>query len=168
MEKFNSSKQLTRAADYAVRVMVHLATLPPRERAPLSALAEATEAPESFLSKVLQTLAHAELISSRRGKSGGFAILSSGREASMQQVIEAIDGPICLNTCLVSGKSCGRRTWCPAHPVWRQAQQAMLQVLSQSSIAELASQARVSQPTACGGLSLLSNEIPNEIRSDPS
>ncbi len=137
--------QLTRAADYGVRVMVHLATLPADERALLPALAEATDAPESFLSKVLQALAHARLISSRRGKSGGFSILPRGREASMYEVIEAIDGAICLNVCLVSGRSCARKCWCPAHPVWERAQRAMLDVLSSTMIAELASKASVNE-----------------------
>src|SRR3569833_4303142 len=84
-EKCNSSMQLTRAADYAVRVMVYLATLPDDKRALLPDLARVTEAPESFLSKVLQSLAHAELISSRRGKLGGFAILPRGRQATMRE-----------------------------------------------------------------------------------
>jgi len=133
--------QLTRAADYGVRVMVHLATLAAHERALLPALAEATEAPVSFLSKVLQALSRAKLIVSRRGQSGGFEILPRGREASMLEVIEAIDGPIYLNVCLISERPCGRESWCPAHPVWMQAQQAMLDVLAKARIAELAGQA---------------------------
>ena len=60
----------------------------------------------------------------------------------MYDVIEAIDGPICLNTCLVSGKSCERSTWCPAHPVWARAQRAMLDILQQASIEELAGLAK--------------------------
>ena len=67
MKKTNSSMQLTRAADYAMRVMIHLATLPADERALLPALAAATAAPESFLSKVLQALSRARLITSQRG-----------------------------------------------------------------------------------------------------
>ena len=89
MKKSNSSMQLTRAADYGVRVMVHLATLPEHERALLPALAAATEAPESFLSKVLQALSRAKLIASRRGQAGGFEILPRGRQASVLEVIEA-------------------------------------------------------------------------------
>jgi len=130
--------QLTRAADYGVRVMVYLATLPEEERALLPALAEATETPESFLSKVLQALGKASLISSRRGKTGGFTILPRGREASMYDVIEAIDGPIGLNVCVAVGKECDRSDECPAHPVWAQAQRAMLDVLKRASIAEMA------------------------------
>lgn len=148
MKKCNSSMQLTRAADYGVRVMVHLATLNTNERALLPALAVVTGAPVSFLSKVLQALSRAELISSWRGKSGGFAILPRGRQASMLEVIEAIEGPVCLNVCLASEKSCARKVYCPAHPVWVQAQHAMVQILAQTVIAELASQSPA-RP-ACG------------------
>jgi len=132
--------QLTRAADYGVRVMVYLATIAQTERALLPELAEATDAPESFLSKVLQALTRADLISSRRGRFGGFAIRPKGRAASMFQVIEAVDGPICLNVCLSAERGCRRSSWCPAHPVWARAQQAMLNVLKQVSVAELAAQ----------------------------
>jgi Rrf2 family protein len=141
MKRTNSSMQLTRAADYAVRVMIHLAAESAAQRVSLPDLAAATDAPESFLSKVLQSLSRAGLISSRRGQAGGFQISPSGREASMRTVIEAIDGTICLNVCLVSGRSCHRKAHCPAHPVWAQAQRAMLDVLSAATIAELALQA---------------------------
>jgi Rrf2 family protein len=139
--------QLTRAADYGVRVMIHLAGSPAVGRVSLPELAAAADAPESFLSKVLQALSHAGLISSRRGQSGGFQISERGRAASMLEVIEAIDGPICLNICLVSGRSCNRKAHCPAHPVWAQAQMAMLEVLSGAMIAEMAAE---SHPAKAG------------------
>jgi Rrf2 family protein len=132
--------QLTRAADYAVRVMIQLAVPAADGRVSLPALAKATGAPESFLSKVLQALARAGLISSQRGQAGGFRISSRGRVASMLEVIEAIDGAICLNICMVPGRSCARKTYCPAHPVWVEAQRAMVAVLSGTSVAEMAAQ----------------------------
>jgi Rrf2 family protein len=144
MKRANSSMQLTRAADYAVRVMIHLATHT-EGRVLLPELAAVTDAPESFLSKVLQALSRGGLISSRRGQSGGFQISQGGREASMLQVIEAIDGPICLNVCLISGKSCQRKAHCPAHPVWAQAQMAMVEVLSRAMVAELGFEAQAAK-----------------------
>jgi Rrf2 family protein len=136
--------QLTRAADYAVRVMIHLATIPVGERSLLPELARATGAPASFLSKVLQELCRAGLIASRRGQSGGFEALPTGRQASMRQVIEAIDGPIYLNLCLMSGASCRRKSSCPAHPAWVKAQEAMLAILDTTMIPDLAAQAAAS------------------------
>jgi Rrf2 family protein len=133
--------QLTRAADYAVRVMIHLATLPAHERALLPALAQATGTPESFLSKILQALCHAGFIASRRGHTGGFEIMRPGRNASIRAVVEAIDGPIGLNVCVLSGAVCNRKIHCPAHPVWAKAQETMLEALNSATIAGLAAQA---------------------------
>ncbi|MGD0910333.1 MAG: Rrf2 family transcriptional regulator [Terracidiphilus sp.] len=141
MRKTNSSMQLTRAADYGVRVMICLAA-GADARISLIELAHATNAPLSFLSKVLQALSRADLISSRRGQSGGFRMSNRGRAASMLDVIEAVDGKISLNRCLIAGKSCSRKHSCPAHPVWEDAQRAMLQVLGSAKIASLAADIR--------------------------
>jgi Rrf2 family protein len=141
MGQSGSTMQLTRAADYAVRVMIHLATLPAQERALLPTLATATGAPKSFLSKVLQALCRAEFIASRRGQAGGFEMLPAGREASIRTVIESIEGPIGLNICLTTGVSCNRKSHCPAHPIWEKAQQAMMEVLNSATVAELAAEA---------------------------
>jgi len=138
MKNSNSPMQLTRAADYAVRVMIHLATPAVEGRISLPELARATGAPVSFLSKVMQALSRAGMISSRRGQAGGFRISLRGRGASMSEVIEAIDGPISLNVCLKSARSCRRKASCPAHPVWRQAQRAMLEVLANVTVWQLA------------------------------
>ncbi|MGD0098190.1 MAG: Rrf2 family transcriptional regulator [Terracidiphilus sp.] len=148
MGQTGSTMQLTRAADYAVRVMIHLATLPAQERALLPALAAATGAPKSFLSKVLQALCRAGFIVSRRGQAGGFEILESGRNASIRTVIEAIEGPICLNLCLATGVSCNRRFYCPAHPIWTKAQEAVLDVLGAATVTELAVAPQVRSKTA--------------------
>jgi Rrf2 family protein len=138
MNDANSSMQLTRAADYAVRVMIHLVGRAGAGRVSLPAVAAATGAPESFLSKVLQALTRAGLLVSQRGQTGGFEVSARGRTASMRDVIEAVDGPIHLNLCLTSGKACARQNWCPAHPVWVRAQEAMLSVLEAARIEDLA------------------------------
>ncbi len=103
----------------------------------LKTLAEAADAPEKFLAKLLQNLTRAELVVSRRGPNGGFELAAGARNATMMQVIEAIEGPFALNVCL-SEKGCERQEWCPAHTVWAQAQDALLSVLRKHTIYELA------------------------------
>jgi Rrf2 family protein len=133
--------QLTRAADYAVRVMIHLAGLPPGARVSRSELSVAAECPEQFLCKVLQNLTRAGFVVSRRGNTGGFELEELHRSASVLEVVEAIEGPIRLNICLTSDHACTRQGWCPAHGVWAGAQAAMLQVLQEATISTLAGQA---------------------------
>src|SRR4051794_40285719 len=103
--------QLTRAADYAVRVMMHMAGLPPGTRMSRTALATASACPEQFLSKVLQDLARAGLVVSHRGNTGGFELPSRTAFPSVLDVVEAIEGPIRLNTCLYNEQACDRQNW---------------------------------------------------------
>ena len=130
--------QLTRAADYAIRVMIHLAGLPHGTRASRGDLAAASQCPDQFLSKVLQALTRAGLVTSHRGNTGGFELPEAHSRASVLQIVEAVEGPIHLNMCLAQSDACERQSWCPAHTVWQQAQDAMSAVLRASTIDELA------------------------------
>ncbi|MBZ5725459.1 MAG: Rrf2 family transcriptional regulator [Acidobacteriia bacterium] len=130
--------QLTRAADYAIRVMIHLAGLPQGARASRAELAGVAECPEQFLSKVLQSLTRSGLVNSHRGNTGGFELPRIHRTASLLQVVEAIEGPIRLNICLDSERSCQRQDNCPSFPIWAEAQQALVNVLKSATIGELA------------------------------
>ena len=130
--------QLTRAADYAIRVMIHLAGLPPGARVSRGDLASAAECPDEFLSKVLQSLTRAGLVTSHRGNTGGFELPRGRRSASVLDVVEAIEGPLRLNLCLSPDHSCARRDWCPGHGVWADAQKALGAVLQAATISALA------------------------------
>ena len=129
--------QLTQAADYAVRAMIHLAGLPQATRVTLPDLASAIGSPAQFLSKVLQQMVKARLVVSQRGGGGGFQLAVDPEQVSLFQVVEAIEGPTALNRCLIAGHSCNRQSWCAAHFAWMEAQEAMVRVLQSASIARL-------------------------------
>src|SRR5262249_526337 len=132
--------QLTRAADYAIRVMIHMAALPPGTRTSRTELATAASCPDQFLSKVLQDLTRAGLVISHRANTGGFDLAELRRNVSLLEIVEAVEGPMRLNLCLTHDTACERQSWCPAHPVWARAQEAMVAVLRSSTIADLAKQ----------------------------
>jgi Rrf2 family protein len=137
--------QITRGADYAVRVMIHLVQCPENALNTLPLLADSTGVPRSFLSKVLQGLSRAGYVASRRGHVGGFAILPAGRKASLANIVESIDGPFRLNACISTGIRCERVAFCVAHPLWVEAQEAMVAVLRSRTITELAAQTSLPQ-----------------------
>ena len=134
--------QLTRAADYAVRIMIHLAMAPAGSRHQKADLAEVAEVPEHFVSKVLQSLKRSRLIESQRGMNGGFRLSRRPEKVTMLEVVEAVQGPMILNLCLSPGPSCDRKGWWPAHKVWVEAQAAMVAILDDTTIASLAAKSR--------------------------
>ena len=129
--------QVTRATDYAVRIMLELASLPPGEKVQLNELIASTGVRGSFLSKVVQRLVHAGMVSSHRGTRGGFSLRVPGEDITLLDVIEAIEGPTQMNLCLGNGAGCERKSWCGVHPVWQRAQSAFIQTLASESIAHL-------------------------------
>jgi Rrf2 family protein len=136
--------QLTRAADYACRVMIHMAGLAPGTRTSRTDLASAAGCPEQFLSKVLQDLTRAGLVVSHRGNTGGFELPPVHTKATLLEVVEAVEGPVRLNLCLAGDAVCDRQSRCAAHTVWAKAQEAMTAVLRETSIAELAQKQKAS------------------------
>ncbi len=63
----------------------------------------------NHLSKVLQTLTKAGLVTPVRGLKGGFTLSPSGRKASVRDIMTAIDGPVRLHSCLMGAKVCRHR-----------------------------------------------------------
>ncbi len=117
-----------------------MAGLPDGSRPNRAELAVAADCPEQFLSKVLQNLSRAGLVRSHRGNTGGFELPAEGRNVSVLEVVEAVEGPIHLNLCLTSNLACERHSWCPAHSVWADAQNAMSEVLKNATVGDLARQ----------------------------
>jgi Rrf2 family transcriptional regulator, iron-sulfur cluster assembly transcription factor len=130
--------QLTRGAEYAIRAMTYLARYPEGHVASLHEIGEAQDIPESFLAKILQSLVRAGLTVSQRGAHGGFALARPASEITMQQVIEAVDGPISVNQCVLSPEDCARSASCTVHEAWLRAQGQLMDVLGSITLESLA------------------------------
>ena len=130
--------QITRTADYGVRVLTHLAMLPPGTRLTAAELAGESHASVTFVAKILQRLVASRLVVSRRGFEGGFELGRDPKTVSLLDVITALDGPLCLNECLPGGPGCESATTCGSQDVWKRAQAALLSVLAAETLDRLA------------------------------
>lgn len=129
--------QLTRGAEYAIRAMTYLARYPEDHIASLHEIGEAQDIPESFLAKILQSLVRGGLTVSQRGAHGGFALARPASQITMQQVIEAVDGPISVNRCVLSPEDCDRNASCTVHVAWLRAQDRLMDVLGSVTLESL-------------------------------
>jgi Rrf2 family transcriptional regulator, iron-sulfur cluster assembly transcription factor len=134
--------RLTNAGDYAIRGMIHIASLPEGAVALRSEIARAQGIPSSFMAKILRSLVRARLLRSSRGVHGGFALARSASEITLLDVVEAIEGPLSLTDCTPESDGCVRSEECPAHVVWLSVQTKMADVLSGTSLEELVSARR--------------------------
>jgi len=92
--------KLNKKVEYALIVLLDLG-----ERISLNAvttkeLAQQYHIPYELLGKVLQVLSKKSLIESVQGVKGGYKMTKSLSEISVQDVIEAVEGPISLTPCI--------------------------------------------------------------------
>jgi Rrf2 family transcriptional regulator, iron-sulfur cluster assembly transcription factor len=130
--------QLTRGGEYAIRAMTYLARFPEGHVASLHDIGQAQDIPESFLAKILQSLVHGGLAVSQRGAHGGFALARPACEITMRDVIEAVDGPVALNQCVLWPEDCARAGDCETHKAWARAQAQLMDVLDTVTLRTLA------------------------------
>ncbi len=130
--------QITRQADYALRAMMFLARLEPKERAATSRIAEEQQIPPSFLAKIISQLSIAGFIHTSRGARGGVSLARPASEISILEVVEAIDGPIAVNECTLSQVGCPFvKANCPLHEIWCDVQKELVDRLKNTNFAQI-------------------------------
>lgn len=131
---------LSRASTYAFYGLGYLAKQSADRWVPLSEIHQAYGVPEKHLAKIFQSLVKAGILRSVRGVNGGFALARPAESVSPLDVIEVVDGPVDEKGCLLIRQPCEEESVCPINAVWRRAQEGMLAVLRQATVADMVEQ----------------------------
>ena len=129
---------ITRKGDYAIRGMVYLAMKPPEQMSLISEMAAAIDVSQTLLAKIFQNFSKVGLVKSYRGVGGGFMLGRPAEQISLLEIVEAVEGPIVLNQCLLHPGTCDRDAVCTVHPVWKELQEKMRDILGGVSLKHLA------------------------------
>lgn len=128
---------ITRATEYAVRTVIFLAQQPRNEIVLKKDICRTQEVTPAFLTKILQPLIKAGIVSSQRGVGGGFLLSRDPSEITLLDILQAEEGQLKLNHCLIDSETCHRDGYCSAHEVWHEAQHEMARVLERYNISDL-------------------------------
>jgi Rrf2 family protein len=125
----------TRAVDYGLRGLTHLARRGADDRTTIAKICDEEDIPKSFAVKIFQLLTRAGILDAVRGPGGGYALRRQPEEITMREVVEGIEGPIVLHESALGGNDAA----CPGHDVWMEAQEQVLATLENVTIADLVS-----------------------------
>ena len=132
---------MSQKAKYALRALLTLAEAPDGDAVLISDIASRDNIPKKFLEQILLELKHHGLLQSRRGRSGGYALLKPPADISFGQVVRIIDGPLAPLPCLSrvayrKCKDCNDEAACVLRRVFAASHEATVMVLDQTSLAE--------------------------------
>lgn len=132
---------LTRKADYCIRAALYLARAYDTDREPvkLKEIVAEMAIPESFAPQVLAELARQGIVVSKAGRDGGFRLARKPEEVTLLAIVEAGEGPIRTDRCVLGDGPCRWDTICPLHETWQHTVAAVRGMLAETTLATLAS-----------------------------
>jgi len=111
--------RLSSLADYAVVMMAAAARHGAEGRLSATILSAETGVPLPTAQKLMGRLAAAGLLASQRGATGGFALARKAEAISLADIIEAVEGPIALTSCVDDHRhDCALEQACKVKPHW--------------------------------------------------
>lgn len=128
----------SQTAEYALRAIVWLAEHVDQGPLGNQAIAEATQVPQTYSAKVMQSLVKAGLVSSRRGVGGGFVLNRPATEITVHDVVDSVDPIQRFDDCPLRLMG-HRKRRCSMHAQLNAAVEQVEQALSASTIDDLVS-----------------------------
>lgn len=134
---------LTSKAKYALRAMVDLAVNDRGGPIFIADIARRQDIPRRFLENILIELRRGGLVTSHRGKNGGYALARGAETLTFAEIIRAIDGPLALAPCASvtayrKCEDCVDEHTCSVRPALIAARDATAAVLEQITLAAAA------------------------------
>jgi len=110
--------KLSTKGRYGVKAMVDLAINYGKSPISIKSISSRQNISEYYLEQLFSVLRKAELIKSIRGANGGYILAKDPKEITVYQVLEVLEGPIEISTCLDSD-GCNNIDCCATRIVWK-------------------------------------------------
>ena len=144
--------RISKLADYAVVILTAMNT---DDALSAAILAGRTKLPEPTVAKILKILVKAHIIRSIRGAGGGYVLTQKPEEMALGDIIEAIDGPVMLTSCVDGAvPDCSAHGSCSVRGRWDGVNAAIRKALDDISLADMAV-----QPYKCGAITKIKEGV---------
>jgi Rrf2 family protein len=143
----------SRTVEYALRAVVHLAQEAPKART-TAQIAEATQVPKDYLSKILQGLAKKGIVDTQRGVGGGVSLSKTPEEVTILDVVNAVGAIVRFDTCPLGLPNHGENL-CPLHRRMDEAMAMVEDAFRKSTLAEVLADPSNSSVPLCDAMQTL-------------
>ena len=127
---------------YAIRTILFLAKTGVHRKCTVEEIATALEIPRPYLSKILQQLSKDHIISSTKGRGGGFYLSEDNFRRPLMDIIICIEGHNVLDNCLLGLPECSENNPCLLHSDYKEFRKNLQRIISEESIKSLLANSR--------------------------
>ncbi len=129
--------RLSTRSRYGVRLMLALAENKQKKPVFLKDIASSEEISEKYLSQIIIPLKGKGLVTTFRGAHGGYLLSRPASEISLREIIEPLEGDLCLVDCVNNPGICDRADSCATRGVWNEMSSMLLKFLDTFTLEDL-------------------------------
>ncbi|MBP7737156.1 MAG: Rrf2 family transcriptional regulator [Spirochaetes bacterium] len=129
--------RLSTRSRYGVRLMLALGASEKKDPIFLKDIARAEEISEKYLSQIIIPLKAKGLVTTFRGAHGGYILSRPASEIRLREIIEPLEGDLCLVDCVTKAEVCNRSTDCATREVWAEMSSLLLDFLDTFTLEDL-------------------------------
>jgi Rrf2 family protein len=130
---------LGKATEYAIRALVYIYMQNQAGKRPgFREISKKINSPEQFTAKILQTLAREKLVSSIKGRGGGFFFDQPAASLPLYEVIRVVEGETFFNKCGFGLQRCNSENPCPLHDEYSPVREGFFSLVKNVTIQSLA------------------------------
>jgi len=129
--------RLSTRSRYGVRLMLALAVNKQKKPVFLKDIAGSEEISEKYLSQIIIPLKAKGLVTTFRGAHGGYLLSKPASEISLRDIIEPLEGDLCLVDCVNNPGVCDRSNECATREVWDELSSLLLNFLDTFTLEDL-------------------------------
>ncbi len=132
---------ITQRSRYALKALIRLARSGRNESVRTREIAETEGIPQAFLEQIMLDLKRARLVSSKRGREGGYVLAMDPHQMTLATILRQIDGPVAPLQCLSKTayqrcEDCIDEGACALRHIFAETHEATLSVLEKRTMAD--------------------------------
>jgi Rrf2 family protein len=153
-------RTLSKKTQYTLRALYALSRAYGRGPTLSATIAKAEVIPQDFLENILLFLKREGLVSSKKGKGGGYALLFPPDQITLGRVIRLMEGPLAPLPCASETAyrkcdECVDDRFCGTRMVMREVRNAMATILDQTTLAQVCARMDEARQSAQDGDELM-------------
>lgn len=128
--------KLSTKGRYGVKAMVDLAIHYGEEPVSIKVISSRQNISEYYLEQLFSPLRKVGLIKSIRGAGGGYVLNRAPKDITIYDIIEVLEGPVEISTCLDEGK-CTNIDCCATRIVWKKIKDSIDEVTKSITLSDI-------------------------------
>ncbi len=129
---------LSKTGKYSIRAVLYLTLFSEKGKKSPAEIAKAIDVPVAFLAKNLQALSRKGIVSSVKGRNGGFYLSEENRKKTILDILGALGELEKFHECFIGLPACGDDKPCPVHAIIKPLRNKILMEMNEKTVEDFA------------------------------